>query len=967
MGISCLGLRNTTGNLTGYWLNTTGIEGTVTLNQAQTFNLDSLGPQYVMLQMNTILTNVMLFNHTTDPNGSSYEYWVQNVVDYLPQYSYLFLVTEIWNSTGGGSYSVTPNSLVSYNGTIYPPITEGGTTWPGTYSVAGPALEVPYPFTLSLFTNTAVVGDRPVLYLNYSVDGQSGNYDALVFNSSGSHAPRTAAPVPYSQISGYYGPGGEINDAEWVLSGPGGGSMSTYQAINGTMQLLVQNETTRAFQSVPSAYDYGMDTGETINGVSEWWSGGQTPTVHLSLGPSFAEPLWNASAHSDPGMERVQAKITPNNAFAWFSPGTVFDSSQAQWAPLLTTATTEWDVSPGTYTVDVMLSDYIQQTVTVSSSTILTVDLTRSLSAGIYTPLIATDDAQLAVLAESGSGTTSSPYIINATATTPLNELFARFSGTFFFPTFPGLLLMDNTACVTIEGASFPVVYPSQYDYYLDYLGLPTTNDMQVQLFNTTNVTLTNSTISGWYADSTYWGEYQMADLMVWGSTNTLVERNNFTGPGPQAYVSESTNTVFFANRFMEGASAPYEVGYPTTIGLVLASNETLTYNNYFSAAVPSQTVPGYGWNFSDTWDVSNQSASSISDVVNGISLSGSIMHLSWQGGNFWANYVSGTTPLPYNDTGLISLGGDYLPLPFTCTLTFTEKGLPTGDLWSISAGNMTSNISAGEGWTIWLPNGTYALSAGASGFSASYPDIITLKGADRSVMITFTPVAGFLVMNLYPVNATLLVNGTQVSPSGSGSFSETLHSGTYPVVAKAPQYTTYFNNVTVVGGKTTWLNFTMTPVPIGHLRGEVSPVNLTLFVGGSKVSLQGGAYALALTPGLYSVVATAPSFLPYFNNVSLPLGQTIWLNITLHALPTPLPTPPSQGGNSSAVPWTWIIVASAAVVVAVILVVLLIRNRKKQVFAKAKASQPHPYDKLASPVEEGTEATNESAGLEKA
>ncbi len=91
----------------------------------------------------------------------------------------------------------------------------------------------------------------------------------------------------------------------------------------------------------------------------------------------------------------------------------------------------------------------------------------------------------------------------------------------------------------------------------------------------------------------------------------------------------------------------------------------------------------------------------------------------SLAGRNFWANYGTAADPygvLPYNDSGLITVGGDYYLLtPPLYNVTFTEKGLPRATLWSVTLDGITFNSSSSS-ITFLDPNGSYAYSVPAAG-----------------------------------------------------------------------------------------------------------------------------------------------------------------------------------------------------------------------------------------------------------
>ncbi|EQD80358.1 Peptidase A5, thermopsin, partial [mine drainage metagenome] len=94
-----------------------------------------------------------------------------------------------------------------------------------------------------------------------------------------------SSPAPSYLISGNtLTPIGLLNDAELILGGPGGGSTTTLYNLNGSMKMHYLNAN-GVYGNMPSAYDFGTDTGETSQGVAVAWS--QSDTANLNTGPSF--------------------------------------------------------------------------------------------------------------------------------------------------------------------------------------------------------------------------------------------------------------------------------------------------------------------------------------------------------------------------------------------------------------------------------------------------------------------------------------------------------------------------------------------------------------------------------------------------------------------------------------------------------------------------------------------------------
>ncbi|EQD52973.1 Peptidase A5, thermopsin, partial [mine drainage metagenome] len=174
MGVGEFGLENNSlGTITPYMLNTTSVAGTFAPSNLQVLYFDTANPQLYGVQLNAVDVGVSLFNNP------SYQFWTQNVVTYNIESSQLQFENNVWNFSSPASY-LSPNVFYAHG----PNGTQVGTTFYYAYSAP---MTVSYPFSLTLYLNSTLIGGRNAVFFNYSVTDAlghtvSGSYDYVVFN-----------------------------------------------------------------------------------------------------------------------------------------------------------------------------------------------------------------------------------------------------------------------------------------------------------------------------------------------------------------------------------------------------------------------------------------------------------------------------------------------------------------------------------------------------------------------------------------------------------------------------------------------------------------------------------------------------------------------------------------------------------------------------------------------------------------
>jgi hypothetical protein len=816
-GVAYDGQIDASGSPRNLTLDANSVAGILTVNsQPQDFYPGSATPTVWGAQENAVLPNVTLFGHECpvtpcSPTGQgNYAFWIQNVVSYDSHNDSLYMVDDTWNFTSFRS-SMYSSSLVEWSPT--------GSNYTGVWvAYSHYYYHLKAPFTVTAYVNTSVnaVGDQ-VLWYNYSVQTPTqfignGNYDYLVFHSQPRTGPHVAVRPPdfeASAISNHVVTEGYEFDA---FIGADDGSNQLMLGANATMQVqycVAKPYCTSshfAYANVPAAVNFGSQTGEWTVGIAVNYEGAR---AYFSGGPLILHGLWNytGSVGVASGNTVVHNAVrvtgdpegpvaTQPYVFVFFE-NKAFSSQGFQWAPDVSA----WDLMPGTYAYRVMLSNYDVATGTIvvgRSALTLSVTLHYDPRMGVYTPLWAFGNGQLAGISWSGNGTVSNQYVpftnpptgYGGTRPGKLDALFFSYND-YSYPSFPGVLFSGTSAYVDLSapptfsvGSMFGLTF---------YLGL--------EFFETSHLTLAHDVdIQGWPA----WGEISFyasvpasqnpmpqGEVFVWNSTHDLIMSNRFVGttsfgtPPDALVMYGGTDNVVWGNTFTDARGVALSAAGQFA-GIALGEGGDLIYNNNLSVDNPVVYLPynwpnvadclpqslgpcsyntsGNGWYYNDAanvvgnfWNVTPQSASAVSDVVNGFDLSGNVLGhgTPTQGGNYYWNYgtaPNGFSTLPYVSrfyysdwSWIFPLGctsiqapgapcgtppplvgayengiqvrGDYAP--YGPTLIFKETGLPKGAEWfvtirGVQVGSTSSSITVRE------PYGNATWTATTPGWTAS-------------------------------------------------------------------------------------------------------------------------------------------------------------------------------------------------------------------------------------------------------
>ncbi len=251
----------------------------------------------------------------------------------------------------------------------------------------------------------------------------------------------------------------------------------------------------------------------------------------------------------------------------------------------------------------------------------------------------------------------------------------------------------------------------------------------------------------------------------------------------PTQNISDLTLPPLWTVEYNSACGAGFEAELDAYTGQVLehtASTTCLWQVNFTASGLPSGSV----------WSV-RLNGSALYTTTTGID------EIQLANGSYTYAVPSPEGYVPTPSSGGFTVSGSnqtirisFAPQPGYYNVVFTEKGLNASTIWSVSVpGNATSTFGPSIAFTV--PNGSYAFTASASGYSADPASgTVDVSGSAQSVTITFhlLPVVTFSGTGLVGLlDWTVDLNNTTRTLSGNvqGGFSEP--NGTYSWSVTAP------------------------------------------------------------------------------------------------------------------------------------------------------------------------------------
>ena len=627
-----------------YAYNTSHIAGTVTFNSPPNetqpggyemvepspngAHLGYVGNLYEFgIQLNTVGINL------TIPGTSDLgQVWAQNVVNWND--TGIHFVMDTWNASAGSGFYMAPNSIYSgcnnnTQGANYILDFYGGVF----QCVKGniPISAADYPISITLYNNFTVnAQNRSELVYGYSLDEvgagkvMGGVVDTVVFNNTAPSWQAPAMPVnsPANSINGFTAnPYGLDYDAEIVLCGGIGGDNSVFRAANGTMTLQYSNLTSGGWQNVPSAYNFGGDTGETATGIADYWTSSDTLVFHQ--GPTMLYGLWNSEPQVavPSGAVHIAGTLSPSYGFVFVSNtppvtnpfGAVPEQDNMSWLPTNDAGAFDTYLPAfggawtSTYYIQSFADGFAEDNTSITAATTtLAIDLT-SAPGTLNAPLYMFSDAQAASLAANVSGlpvSTGGPYNFSGLSV-DVNFTFDHIND-WTFPTFEvfhaqnvqGPINVNNVYLGTDTG---PDAFFNSYIYDTAFgstgiltpvpaviLGVPYYTS-GIEIFSGTGATVSEQTIFDVYLNAP-----GGSMLILWNDANAQVENTTafdplFGGSSYGVFVGDSTGTR------VVNTYAAYGYGV-TDIGSIGTTVWNLTADDALGIQALSATGSTYSW-----------------------------------------------------------------------------------------------------------------------------------------------------------------------------------------------------------------------------------------------------------------------------------------------------------------------------------------------------------------------------------
>lgn len=255
IGIASYGLIQTADGVRPYQVSTNAVVGKATIYAIGAYNASppaNISPEGASLQLNVVMR--------VKAHGTTYAYWLQNVLDMNTSNQTYDILNNIWNFTAPNA-NISAATLLG-NGFVY---TANGSSFYATdiYPNTSPSYKLPLQFNpvIGLSYN----GTRPVVSFGVNATNTMW-YDSVLFNISGANATllvtpfyRTPLDTQVNQTPFYY-------DAELVFGGQASSELTDFYRMRANMWIFYNNGT--RLVPFPSVLTFGSDTGEEATNLT---------------------------------------------------------------------------------------------------------------------------------------------------------------------------------------------------------------------------------------------------------------------------------------------------------------------------------------------------------------------------------------------------------------------------------------------------------------------------------------------------------------------------------------------------------------------------------------------------------------------------------------------------------------------------------------------------------------------------
>ncbi len=556
------------------------------------------------VQLNTVATNI-----TMPGVGDQGFLWAQNVVNWND--TGIHFVQDTWNDSIGSGFSFGYNSIYSACGQNTAGVNHILYVYGGVLQcVQGsvPVSPASYPVTVQLYNNASVnAQNRTTLTYGYRVTEAGTNTvytgiaSQVVFNNTDGASWQAPPAPPYTPgftVDGFQtAPYGLTRDSEIVMVGDIGGDNAVFRSMNASVNLQYSNVTVGGWQNVPSAYDFGGDTGETSTGIAATWTSSHTEILHQ--GPAMLYGLWNAVPWGSvaAGSIHFSGTISPNYGFVFVSntapvtdPLLAGARDNMSWLPTTNSGSFSTYLPPvgapwtTQYYVQAFADGYaeLNGTAVTGTTTGYSLALTKlanpTAAGALRAPLYAFSNAQAFSLYNNLTGGTAAPYTFSDLL---VNTNFSfNHVNDYGYATFEVFMAQGVTVPLTVnnvyQGPDSPLGTYIAFDYHYPSSGfvmpapyvIGSVDNMtaQINIYGGVGDRVTNQT--SFYV---YGGFGPMT--VLWDDTNAVAIQDNSTGYGAQGvFVGDSIGTTVSQETASGSALGVQDIGsfHTTVTGLTV-------------------------------------------------------------------------------------------------------------------------------------------------------------------------------------------------------------------------------------------------------------------------------------------------------------------------------------------------------------------------------------------------------------